>query len=185
MLVAIFDAEVFVYYYFLNFQIFPSSSRDGQLSGSKVRLKFCLWSMQPIVNIVKPPSLIVGLSPRKDIAKVATFPLPFWVVPIVVFYVVLTNNHRHCIWSDRLENQLREGSGYQNGWIFGKVPKGGRGVILKPKIYIAEFGPSYRFFSDVLRKYCNIFFWKWGGRGFKGHLEFFRKIIRFGTATPP
>ena len=73
MLVAIFDAEVFVYYYFLNFQIFPSSSRDGQLSGSKVRLKFCLWSMQPIVNIVKPPSLIVGLSPRKDIAKVATF----------------------------------------------------------------------------------------------------------------
>ena len=29
--------------------------------------------MQPIVNIVKPPSLIVGLSPRKDIAKVATF----------------------------------------------------------------------------------------------------------------
>ena len=73
MLVAIFDAEVFVYYYFLNFQIFPSSSRDGQLSGSKVRLKFCLWSMQPIVNIVKPPSLIVGLSPRKEIAKVATF----------------------------------------------------------------------------------------------------------------
>ena len=29
--------------------------------------------MQPIVNIVKPPSLIVGLSPRKEIAKVATF----------------------------------------------------------------------------------------------------------------
>ena len=39
---------------------------------------------------------------------------------------------------------VREGSGYQIGSIFGKVPKGGRweggGFIFNPKIYIANFG---------------------------------------------
>ena len=34
---------------------------------------------------------------------------------------------------------IREGSRYQIGWIFGKVPKG-KGVIFNPKIYIADFG---------------------------------------------
>ena len=34
---------------------------------------------------------------------------------------------------------VREGSRYQIGWIFGKVPKGG-GAIFNPKIYIADFG---------------------------------------------
>ena len=35
---------------------------------------------------------------------------------------------------------LREGWCLQNGWIFGKVPKGGEGVISNPKIYVADFG---------------------------------------------
>ena len=34
---------------------------------------------------------------------------------------------------------IRERSGYQIGWISGKVPKGG-GVIFNPKIYVADFG---------------------------------------------
>ena len=35
---------------------------------------------------------------------------------------------------------LWDGSKYHNGGIFGK---GGRGVILNPEIYIANFGPLY------------------------------------------
>ena len=34
---------------------------------------------------------------------------------------------------------LREGSCYQIGRVFGKVPKGGGGVIFNPKIYVADF----------------------------------------------
>ena len=37
---------------------------------------------------------------------------------------------------------LREGQIYQIGWIFGQVPKGGGGVIINPKIYIADFRNS-------------------------------------------
>ena len=36
---------------------------------------------------------------------------------------------------------VREGLRYQIGRMFGKVPKGGRGVIFNPNIYIADFGP--------------------------------------------
>ena len=43
---------------------------------------------------------------------------------------------------------LREGWRLQNGWIFGKVPKGG-GVISNPKIYVADFG------------HLNRAFWAW------------------------
>ena len=35
--------------------------------------------------------------------------------------------------------ELRERSGYQIRWFFGKAPKG-EGVIFNPKIYIADFG---------------------------------------------
>ena len=44
----------------------------------------------------------------------------------------------------------RVGSGYQNGWIFGKLPNGG--IIFNPKIYVADFGPLPKFFSDVFQK---------------------------------
>ena len=42
---------------------------------------------------------------------------------------------------------LVETEHYQNGLIFGKVPKGGGGVIFNPKIYIAKFGPLNSAFS--------------------------------------
>ena len=38
---------------------------------------------------------------------------------------------------------LGDGWRYQNGWFFGKVPKGGGEVIFNPKIYSADFGPLY------------------------------------------
>ena len=38
---------------------------------------------------------------------------------------------------------FRDGLGYQNGWIFGKVLKGGQ-VIFNPKNYIKDFGPLHR-----------------------------------------
>ena len=34
---------------------------------------------------------------------------------------------------------IRERSGYQIGWISGKVPKGGGGVIFNPKIYVVAW----------------------------------------------
>ena len=40
----------------------------------------------------------------------------------------------------------------QKGWIFGKLPKEGGGVIFHPKSYVAHFGPLYRGFSDVFRR---------------------------------
>ena len=44
---------------------------------------------------------------------------------------------------------LKGGWCYQNGWIFGKVPKrGGRGLIFNPRIHVADFGPLNMFFSE-------------------------------------
>ena len=42
--------------------------------------------------------------------------------------------------------KVRDGWRHQNGWIFGKVPKGGW-IIFNPKNYIADFGPLNRAFS--------------------------------------
>ena len=39
----------------------------------------------------------------------------------------------------RLGRKVRDGSRYQIGWIFEKVPKGGGGIF-NPKIYVADFG---------------------------------------------
>ena len=39
---------------------------------------------------------------------------------------------------------FRDGWWYQNGWMFGKVPKGVGAVIFNPKIYIADFPPLNR-----------------------------------------
>ena len=56
---------------------------------------------------------------------------------------------------------------------FGKVPKGGRGVILNPKIHIAELGPSYRFFFGRFAKILQyIFFENEGGGGSKAIWRF-------------
>ena len=62
-------------------------------------------------------------------------------------------NLRFCTWQEReaccdskeICPVLREACPYQNGWIFGKVPKGG-GVISNPKIFIANFGLLNRVF---------------------------------------
>ena len=76
------------------------------------------------------------------------------------------------------------GDATQNGWIFGKVLKGG-GVIFNPKIYVAGFAPLNRpFFGRFPKKNCNIFFWKWEG-GVTCCLEIFWKIIHFGRVTRP
>ena len=66
---------------------------------------------------------------------------------------------------------LRDGWRHQNGWIFGKVPKGGRGVISNPKIYIAKFGPLNRAFST----------WKWYKRVFSGYV--FQPITMLNCCT--
>ena len=49
---------------------------------------------------------------------------------------------------------LREGSCYQIGWIFGKVPKGGG--TFNPKIYIADFGNF-----SLLYFYFSFWAWNW------------------------
>ena len=57
--------------------------------------------------------------------------------------------------TQNLSNIFRDGWRCQNGWIFGKVPKGG-GVIFNPKIYvflcfmIYDFGPLNRACSEKI-----------------------------------
>ena len=128
---------------------------------------------------------------------------------------------------------LREGSCYQIGRVFGKVPKGGESFSIQ-KIMLqilgtlnrafcawnwckkSEFRVQGMFLTIVSRKVktrhtlkkvcacisyylalippciysttsiikiCNIIFWKWGGGGVEGHLEFSRKFIRFDSVT--
>ena len=48
----------------------------------------------------------------------------------------------------------RVGSGYQNGWIFGKLPNGG--IIFNPKIYVADFGPLCIFFGRFAKAVWNL-----------------------------
>ena len=55
---------------------------------------------------------------------------------------------------------IRGAARFQIGWIFGKVLKGGRGVIFNPKIYIAKFGPLNRAFWP----------WKWYKKVFLGYV---------------
>ena len=59
----------------------------------------------------------------------------------------------------RTSLSLRDAFPFQNGWIFGKVPKGG-GVIFNPKIYIAKFGPLSR----------AIWPWNWYKGVFSGYV---------------
>ena len=84
----------------------------------------------------------------------------------------------------RVQRPLSEAPPFQNGWIFGKVPKGGGGVISNPKIYVADFC-HYKgvFRSWILEKIRNMIFRKWGG--VNGRLELFRKFIRFGGDKLP
>ena len=79
---------------------------------------------------------------------------------------------------------LRDGSGYQNRLIFGKLPKGGGGHFQSKNLYWRFLTFIKGFFRTFSEKNCNIIFGKWGGR-FKRRLEFFQQIIRFGSLTRP
>ena len=74
---------------------------------------------------------------------------------------------------------IREGSRYQIGWSFGKVPKGGGSHFQSKNLYCR----FWTFFRTFMKTFCNIIFRKWGG--VEGHLECFRKFIRFGAAILP
>ena len=65
----------------------------------------------------------------------------------------------------------KKGWQYQIGWIFGKAPK----------IYIADFGPLYRALNRDFRGKLQYDFPRVREES-EGHLEFFRKFIRFGSA---
>ena len=60
----------------------------------------------------------------------------------------------------------------------------GKGRVGLPKIYIADFGPIYRALERAFGEKMQYNFPKIRG-GIKGRLEFFRKFVRFGTATRP
>ena len=99
----------------------------------------------------------------------------FWTVAKQIWvWTILTKT-----W-DSSKVPLREASPLQNGWIFGKVPKGGDGrVISNPKIYVADFCHFKGVLrSWILEKIHNMIFRKWGG-GVNGRLELFQKFIRF------
>ena len=85
-----------------------------------------------------------------------------------------------------VEPWVRDGWRYQNGWIFGKVPKGGGGGHFQSKnLYWRFWAFIQGFIAGFSEKNCNLIFRKWGEGGIKGRLEFYRKFIRFGTATRP
>ena len=46
---------------------------------------------------------------------------------------------------------IRDGWRLQNGWIFGKVPRGG-GIIFNPNFFIVEFGPLNRVICAEIEK---------------------------------
>ena len=48
---------------------------------------------------------------------------------------------------------------------FWETSKGGAGVIINPKIYIADFGALYRAFFGQFPKKIAIIFRNYGGRG--------------------
>ena len=89
---------------------------------------------------------------------------------------------------------LRDGSGYQSGWTFGKVPNSRWPAPSAPQnrpylwkwcacisYYLALIPPCIYATISIIKKSQYNF-----PRGqVEGHLEFFRKFIRFGSATLP
>ena len=60
---------------------------------------------------------------------------------------------------------IRDRSGCQNGWIFGKLPSGGWSFSIQ-KFMLKILDLYIGLFSDVFRKNCNIIFRIWGQRSF-------------------
>ena len=81
---------------------------------------------------------------------------------------------------------LREASHLQNGWIFGKFPKGRGGGHFQSKNLYCRFLPLFIDDTSVMNFENNLQhnFPKMRG-GVKGRLELFRKSIRFGGARLP
>ena len=77
----------------------------------------------------------------------------------------------------------RDGRCLQHGWILRKVQKGGRGHFQFKNLY-CRLWAFVRGIFGRFPKNCNVIFRKLGG-GVKGRLEFFRKIIPFGSLTRP
>ena len=71
--------------------------------------------------------------------------------------------------------QLRDGWWYQNGWIFRKVPRGGRGSFSIKNSYCRFWTFIQVFFGE---KKCNMIFRKWWG-GSQRPLGIFPKIHPF------
>ena len=97
---------------------------------------------------------------------------------------------RRCQWvSQSVSQWVREGWRLQNGWIFGKVPKGGGGHFQSKNLCckIWTFKQGYltmKLIQSVasLKKLQHNFPKM---RGVKGRLELFRKFIRFGWGRLP
>ena len=92
------------------------------------------------------------------------------VVVVVLSGLFTISGWRSVIHWESLD-ALREGWRYQMGWIFGKG-----GVILNPKIYIADFGPLYRAFFRCFWKVLLYNFPEMGGRGGRRPFGIFPKI---------
>ena len=86
---------------------------------------------------------------------------------------------------------VREACPYHYRWIFGKVPKGGGGVISDPKNFVAKFlafetpiwGGHFR--SKNFRSKKSQHFSQKRPGGVKGRLELFQKFIDNGSARRP
>ena len=75
--------------------------------------------------------------------------------------------------------KLREACPFKNGWIFGKVPKGGRGVISDPKIYVADFCHYKGYFGHDFQKKSATWFSENEGGGVQRPFGTFPKIHPF------
>ena len=106
---------------------------------------------------------------------------------VISGYVFFNN----CIERNHNHTSLRDKSGYQNGWIFGKVLNGSWPPPPTPQngphlwkscacisYYLALVPPCIYSTISIIKKMCNIIF------RIKGRLEFFRKFIWFGKNHP-
>ena len=103
-----------------------------------------------------------------------------WMYTYNTQRVQLQMNDNFSWWNNhltRLKDFVQQGTGdrTKTDEFSEKFKRGGR-VILKPKIYITDFGPLYGALNRDFRKRL---------QGVKGRLEYFRKFICFGAVTRP
>ena len=112
-------------------------------------------------------------------------PFPHKMTWVASFFQVLRKKSEATILQPEIKVTRLWGAGdaTQNGWIFGKVLKGG-GHFQSKNLCCRFCTFKQAFFWTLSEENCNIFFWKWGG-GVTCCLEIFRKIIHFGRVTRP